>query len=196
MQLTHEQIGWFITAAAWWAQQIPVVKALVLLIGIDIASGWLLAISKHTLNSTTSFQGMCKKVAIMLFVVVGIVIEPFANGLPLSVIFATGFLIQELLSIVENMAALGIKFPSAVLEVLEKFQDSKKCKLDQKARGASVLERNTVAQDENTAALQSLAVSRQDNTAAIRGLTHFHESAPLPVVVVNPPDHPVHNHPV
>jgi toxin secretion/phage lysis holin len=103
------------------------------MIGLDIASGWLVAIAKHQLNSTTSFAGMCKKAMILLLTAVGIILEPFANGLPLSTLIATGFIAMEGLSIVENAAALGIWIPAPLLDVLEKMQNHRAGILNQKS---------------------------------------------------------------
>lgn len=177
-KLSPEQLEWMVGILRYWGTLIPAVQALVIMIGLDIISGWIVAIAKHKLNSTTSFAGMCKKAMILLLTAVGIILEPFANGLPLSTLIAMGFIAMEGLSIVENAAALGIWVPAPLLEVLEKMQRRRAGTLEQKSGG------------------QIAALNLKSAALDARVEQHNH---PLPVVdvvpvqaqVVNPPTHPV-----
>ena len=171
-KLTLENITSAVDWLKYWAALIPSVKALVLLIGIDIASGWLLAFSKHTLNSSTSFSGMCKKVAILLMVTMGQILEPFANGVPLTLMFATGFVFQEVLSITENMAAMGVPIPQSVVDVLDKVQTGRKAKLEQRSKSPLVEGRGVA--DSAVAQAQNLPHAHPD---APRQLIHADSSA-------------------
>lgn len=170
-QLSLEQLEWMVGLIRYWSGLIPAVKTLVVMIGLDIASGWMLAIAKCKLNSTTSFAGMMKKTMVLLLVAVAIVLEPYANGLPLSMLVALGFIAQEGLSIMENAAALGIWMPQPLIDVLEKLQKGKKERLSQKTGTDAALDRNTAAVNRRA--------DQQDSPQVI------------PVVVINAPENPV-----
>jgi phage-related holin len=90
----------------------------------------------------------------MLLVTFAVILEPYDNGVPISLITATGFILMELVSILENAAAIGVWIPPILLDMLEKRHDQKAGRLKQKAgfSGTSAtLDRNTRAVEARTA---------------------------------------------
>lgn len=127
-----------LSAPTWitdlWAMlsAFPMVKVLGILILADIVSGTLAAIGKKTLNSTTSFIGVTRKAMVILILALSAAMEPFAGGIPLANMVALLYIKNELISIAENAAALGVQFPDAIMEMLSKVQTQKAAKLEQK----------------------------------------------------------------
>lgn len=149
----------------YWDTVFPAAKTLVILMGLDIVSGWLVAIVKRRLNSSTSYTGFCKKTMILILVATTKVLEPY-QGLPLSMMVATGFCAMEGLSILENAAMLGIPIPGFLRDVLEKMQSERAAKLDQKT----------------------------SNKLLIAQVQTSEPGQPMPVEVVNTTTHPVPTH--
>ncbi len=178
--LTPDQLGWLIGILKAFADKFPSVATLVVMIGLDILSGWLVAISKRTLNSTVSWSGMMRKTMVLLLVSVSIVLEPYANGLPLSMLVSIGFIAQEGLSILENAGALGIPMPQALVEMLEKLQKGRKERMTQKTGANDAMNRLTGAMETRIAQEEEKKVTPQ---AVI-------VTEPAEVKIINPPEHP------
>lgn len=174
-------MDWWVDLLRYWGKLIPSVKTLVVMIGLDIAAGWLVAIAKHTLNSTTSFAGICKKAMVLLLVTVAIILEPYANGLPISMLIALGFIGMEGISIAENAAVLGVPLPPQLLQILEKFQNSKEDKLSQKSGSKAAIERNTAA----------LQMRIEQTETALKQPQPVIVTEPIQAEIVNTLEHPV-----
>lgn len=101
----------------------PLVGVLLILTCADVASGTMVAIVDRKFNSTTSLKGMTRKAYMIMLVGVAGVIEPHADGIPLTKLVAGCFCATELVSLLENAVALGVPVPRALRDVLEKFQD-------------------------------------------------------------------------
>lgn len=183
---TEQDIWWLVQAIKYWSDLIPAVQILILLIGIDIGMGILAAVSKRTLNSTTSFSGMCKKCGILLFVTMGAVLERL-SGQPLTLLFAAAFAFQEIVSITENMVVLGVPVPQSIIDILEKIHSGKKDKLEQKSRGNTQMEKHTEATDHNTDALNR----RSDQVSSHVAMPVIIVSTPEQSIIVTPTDPPL-----
>lgn len=103
--------------AAMW----PFIGALMALMLADIVMGTVAAFGMKKLNSTASFQGICKKTITLILVGVCEVVGRLAH-MPLAEMAAGGYCMTELLSIAEKAAMCGVKFPSYITEVLEKVR--------------------------------------------------------------------------
>lgn len=130
--LTPEQIDNLITTLTGWLHIVPMISTLLILIGLDVLTGILVAAAKRKINSTVSFRGLTRKALCIILVGTGAVLEPFAQGLPLAQIIALFYCGAEALSIVENCAALGVPIPNALLETLSKLKDDEQKRLEQK----------------------------------------------------------------
>lgn len=106
-----------------------VLKVLLGFMALDYVTGLLCAVlgkSKHGdgLSSYIGFQGIVKKVMILLAVMVAVGIDR-ATGQPVArnlvVIF---FLANEALSILENISLAGVPIPSFLLKLLQVMKDN------------------------------------------------------------------------
>ncbi len=118
-------VGSFIAAAlgGWDAA----IVTLIAFMAIDYVTGWIVAAVFHKskksetggLQSRAGFKGLCKKVVVLLLVAVAnrLDMQIGANYIRDGVCIA--FMVNELLSIVENAALMGIPIPSVITKALD-----------------------------------------------------------------------------
>jgi toxin secretion/phage lysis holin len=96
-----------------WLTDTSYAALLVKLIVFDVFTGVLVAIRDHKIDSTISSNGMFKKAAMLLSVLVAYALQPYAagSGFNPAEVVAIGLCIPEGLSIVENLGELGVKVP-------------------------------------------------------------------------------------
>lgn len=109
-----------------WLNSQPVISTLLLLMVMDIITGTFAAIIKRTLNSSISWQGMSKKVVMLILVGFASVLETFSQGVPLGKLAAMFYIVTEGLSIVENAGLAGVPLPGAVTDVLVRLSQNAK----------------------------------------------------------------------
>lgn len=104
-----------LTLAAWVAlvratasDVSAAVVVLMVLMGLDVLTGVLAAGKERRASSEAAHRGMVKKGATLLLIVAAVVVEPFLPGVPLAMLGAGGFMLVELLSLVENAGRLGV----------------------------------------------------------------------------------------
>ena len=114
-------------AAALWLTLPSVIQSLVYVMGLDILTGLALAIvSRQALSLDKSFQGITRKVGMLLLVALGFLIEketPGSTGILQGV--AGFFIAHEGLSVCRNMNALGVPVPPIIMKALEQWQAKK-----------------------------------------------------------------------
>ena len=102
--------------------------ALLVFVALDYFTGILLATSTKTLSSEVGFKGIAKKVCIFFLVGVGNVIDTLVlkEGTVIRTAVIFFYLSNEGISIVENMAALGLPIPQKIKDVLAQLNSDKK----------------------------------------------------------------------
>ncbi len=112
-------MGWFLGGLDGF------LYALIMFVVIDYITGLMAAFLQKKLSSEAGFKGICKKVAIFCLVGVGHVIDAQVIGdgsvLRTAVIFF--YLSNEGISIIENVAIIGLPVPKKLIEVLEQLHD-------------------------------------------------------------------------
>ncbi|MFE8704142.1 holin family protein [Cytobacillus sp. FJAT-54145] len=97
---------------------------LALLAGLDIITGIFKAWKNKKLRSRNAYFGYARKIGIFGAVIVANVIDQILslNG---TIAFATVlfYIANEGLSIIENLAEIGIKVPSVILEKLQSISE-------------------------------------------------------------------------
>lgn len=103
-----------------------ILKTLFFCIVIDIICGWVVAIfnkSKKTnsggLSSKVNFEGLIKKVLIIVCVGLGQRFDLLLNVNYIRTAICIAFIINETLSIIENLSLMGIKMPDIITKVLD-----------------------------------------------------------------------------
>ena len=102
-----------------------VLQVLLVLIVLDVASGWLRAFIQGNLSSKESWQGVAKKVGLLLLVVLGQQAGLILGFDGLRDMVAGFLAMTEGLSVLENLAASGIPFPDWLRQRLEEAKESK-----------------------------------------------------------------------
>lgn len=118
-------VGSFIAAAlgGWDAAII----ALIVFMGVDFVTGWIVAAVFHAsqksktggLESRAGFKGLCKKVTILLLVVVANLLDKQIGANYIRDAVCIAFMVNELLSIVENAALMGVPIPAVITKALD-----------------------------------------------------------------------------
>lgn len=104
--------------------------ALVICMGVDYASGSIVALVFHNsrksetgaYNSTYGLKGLCKKGLMLLFVIVAVQVDRLMGSEYVRDAVCIGFCTNEVLSIVENLGLAGVPMPQAVVKALEQLQ--------------------------------------------------------------------------
>ena len=102
-------------------------EALLVLMVIDYITGLLAAYINPNLqlNSNRGFKGICKKIMILLLIVLAHELEK-ATGIPAVQSVVVWFFIgNEGLSIIENAAKAGVPIPNKLRSTLEQLQSEK-----------------------------------------------------------------------
>lgn len=94
---------------------------------VDIVTGWMVAgVFKKSLKSKTGaldsrvgFKGLCRKGAILLIVWLGVLLDDAVGADYIRTAVCFGFAGNEVLSIAENFALMGVPFPKFMLDALE-----------------------------------------------------------------------------
>lgn len=104
------------------------IKTLLVFMIIDFITGWLVAAvfkkSRKTesgrLASGAGLRGLLKKGCIFLMVVISVMLDDLmhTNGFTRDAVIIA-FILNELVSILENMGLMGIKLPDALTNALE-----------------------------------------------------------------------------
>lgn len=104
-----------------WTGLVPIIQALMVLMVLDVVSGFLSAFINSTLSSDVSLRGMAKKAMVLLLVTMAAWLQPLV-GLDALDDLVTGFFIaHEGLSILENAANAGLPIPAVLRAALAKL---------------------------------------------------------------------------
>ena len=109
-----------------WGKLDGVMLALLIFISIDYITGLMVGISTKTLNSSTGFKGLAKKVFILLLVLIANILDVHimgGSGVVRGVVIAF-YIANEGISILENAGKLGVPYPQKLKEVLEQLKES------------------------------------------------------------------------
>lgn len=102
-------------------------KALIVFMVLDYATGIIVAVKRKTLSSEVGFKGIAKKIMIMALVIVGHVLDAHViGGGAVCRSAVIGFYIaNEGISILENAAIIGLPLPKKLVDVLIQLRQGK-----------------------------------------------------------------------
>lgn len=98
-------------------------QSLIIVIVIDYLTGIASAVYNKKLSSKTGFKGIIKKFCYLLVVALSVVIDNLLgqSGLIRSLVIYF-FVANDGLSIIENMAEMGVKLPQKLIDSLEQIK--------------------------------------------------------------------------
>lgn len=101
-----------------------VILVLVPLMILDYTTGVIAAISTHTLSSKIGYRGFLKKIVMILGITAIAVVQGSLPEVPyLLDAFVMFFILNEVISILENVDRAGVKLPSMLTKVLISKRD-------------------------------------------------------------------------
>lgn len=102
-------------------------KALIVFMAIDYITGLISAYKEHNLSSRIGFLGIAKKFVMLLIVAMGHIIdvEIFSESMFMKSAVCGFYIANEGLSIFENTAKIGVKYPDKLLKALKQINDDK-----------------------------------------------------------------------
>lgn len=115
-------MGWFLGGLDGF------LYALIMFVAIDYLTGLMAAYVQKKISSEVGFRGICRKVAIFCLVGVGHVLDTqvIQNGSVLRMAVIFFYLSNEGISIMENIAIIGLPVPKKLKDVLEQLRDDEK----------------------------------------------------------------------
>lgn len=114
-------IGWFLGGFDGF------LYALLAFVIIDYLTGIMVAVLEKKLSSEVGFRGIFKKVLIFCLVAIGHIIDTqvIKSGSVLRTAVIFFYLSNEGISILENVALIGLPVPQKLKEVLEQLREEK-----------------------------------------------------------------------
>lgn len=99
--------------------------ALLVFIVVDYITGLMCGYNEKKLSSKVGFKGICKKIAILLFVAIANIADKMIFGEPmvLRTVVIFFYLGNEGISIIENATILGLPVPEKLKEALAQLKD-------------------------------------------------------------------------
>lgn len=104
------------------------IKALICCMVIDYITGLIVAYKEQELSSKVGFMGIAKKIVMLLIVALGhiIDIEVFSEAMFMKSAVCGFYIANEGLSILENTAKIGVKYPQKLLIALKQINSDDK----------------------------------------------------------------------
>ena len=98
---------------------------LISFMAIDYLTGVVNAVADKKLSSQIGFKGLAKKLFVVLMLVVAVMLDRLINGGQwiFRTLVAYFYIANEGISILENIARLGVPIPQKVLDVLAQIKD-------------------------------------------------------------------------
>lgn len=94
------------------------IVVLLCLIVVDYATGVIAAGINHQLSSSVGFKGILKKLCIILAVALGVLLDRFLGQPVCRTMVCTFYILNESLSILENLGRAGVAYPERLKELI------------------------------------------------------------------------------
>lgn len=124
---------------------VPLIVMLVVMV-IDYGTGMAEAYISHTLNSRIGVTGILKKIGYIIAVTVGIVADYLISSalgncginIPINccigMIVTVWFIINELISILENLSEIGTPLPKFLISIVKRLKTTVESKTNENER--------------------------------------------------------------
>lgn len=91
----------------------------------DLITGILCGVKKENLSSNTCFNGLKRKLFILIYVIIGNQLDLLLNTNYIRIAVCSMYIVNEIISIIENGTILGVPVPKPIQKVLEIINDEK-----------------------------------------------------------------------
>lgn len=116
----------------------PAIITLSVFMGIDLITGIIVAGVFHkskktetgSLKSIVGFKGLSKKVMIFLFIIIANLLDEQIGTTYIRDAVCIAFMVNELLSIVENAGLMGVPIPSIITRSIDVLKSKEEVKTD------------------------------------------------------------------
>lgn len=117
-------VGWFLGGFDGF------LYALMVFVIVDYLTGVMVAVLEKKLSSEVGFRGIFKKILIFCLVAIGHIIDThiIQNGSVLRTAVIFFYLSNEGISILENVAMIGLPVPEQLKSVMQQLKDEKDSK--------------------------------------------------------------------
>lgn len=111
---------------SWYILIVPLV-----MMGFDYLTGIMKAVHNHDIQSSKLRDGLMRKFGEMITIIISLFLQ-YSIGLPkeITIFISIYIIVMELISIIENLDAIGVKVPKWIkdrlLNVAEENDDGKK----------------------------------------------------------------------
>ena len=96
---------------------------LTVLMMLDIVTGVLAAAIERQLSSNVSWNKMTRKIVTLMLVILAILVEPLAQGVPVEALACMFYIVTEGMSILENAGRAGVPLPPVLKDVLVRLRE-------------------------------------------------------------------------
>lgn len=98
-------------------------QVLIVFMILDYVTGVLYAFISNQLNSEVGFKGLVKKLMILVVLIIGVMLDRIlgVNGWPFRTLAAYFYIANEGISLLENVANIGIPIPNKMRQALEQL---------------------------------------------------------------------------
>lgn len=99
------------------------VETLVTMVVLDYITGIMSAIATKELNSKTSIKGLLKKLCYFIAVALGVLLDSYLGTNVIRTMIIYFLVANDGISIVENLAKIGVPLPKKLIEILEQMRE-------------------------------------------------------------------------
>jgi len=118
-------LNWLVNQlSALFSHGYQMIYALLLFVLLDYITGVCLAVQSHRLSSEIGAKGITKKIAVFIVIAFCHILDGYLMDTKnaLEFLSTTFYLANEAISIMENIARLGVPLPYKLKEVLKIFE--------------------------------------------------------------------------
>lgn len=98
-------------------------ETLVFMVVLDYITGIINGIVNKELNSKTSIKGLVKKFCYFIAVALGVLLDRYMNSDIIRTMIIYFLVANDGISIVENLAKIGVPLPKQVITILEQMRE-------------------------------------------------------------------------
>lgn len=102
----------------------PFINVFLSMLVLDLITGMAKAVKRKVANSTIGLNGLIRHAIIVFIVLMGAVYMPIF-GLEVYVPYFVGyFILQYVISVIENLGVIGVPLPKSLKEIIYKLNDT------------------------------------------------------------------------